>query len=547
MPGTASNNFSRSGPAARPSAKYRPAPAHAEIPVLLKLPMIESVSGGAVIASAAAKDRSVEHAEPSVGTAVDRPIQVALAASSSVSAPNPIDQTIVAAPPVVREAPQEKRSWWEHWSSGIVLFVLLLALLLAAMIAFNDSQNSQPSSLADDSIEQTKDKSNLAGSLADIEIPRVSLGSPVSNTNNSAADTASLALTPASSGAENKRPVSQVSVRTGNSVTNEPSDVQSESSNEQDSGVKVGGDVQLGLPTPLNDSSANVAPSESTSARNSLVLARPTEPTITNVASAAETKPSTQSTENDSILIPNDPAPSLLSLDNSSGTDFQSSHSQNQSLVPNEPTATAASNATADSLNSKSTSSANASPQTAEKLMASTKTPELETEQLAKMWLYFNEQRNSPVPSGVNRYQSSTLLTSQSPSPTQHSAASTISAPGGDSVSPVATQTNSNMNATTVGFQSSPAPPYVQSPNVQQPFMPPASVPSMTAGFQTQPSTAATPLTSPTTVQPPTHGTLSTMPYPGSTQPTPAGSGGAQFRTGISSGLIGSQGPSQIP
>lgn len=40
------------------------------------------------------------------------------------------------------------RTWWEHWSSGVVLILLVIALIAASVIAFNDSGAPDPDLLA---------------------------------------------------------------------------------------------------------------------------------------------------------------------------------------------------------------------------------------------------------------------------------------------------------------------------------------------------------------------------------------------------------------
>ena len=42
-----------------------------------------------------------------------------------------------------------ERSWWEHWSSGVVLILLIIALVAASIMAFNDRGGSSPGPLAD--------------------------------------------------------------------------------------------------------------------------------------------------------------------------------------------------------------------------------------------------------------------------------------------------------------------------------------------------------------------------------------------------------------
>ncbi|HBE72379.1 MAG TPA: hypothetical protein DDW52_29950 [Planctomycetaceae bacterium] len=60
------------------------------------------------------------------------------------------------------------KTWWEHWSSGIVLLLLVGALLFASAFAFNNSSSPDPDNLA------AADQNQLAiPSLGDIEIPEI--------------------------------------------------------------------------------------------------------------------------------------------------------------------------------------------------------------------------------------------------------------------------------------------------------------------------------------------------------------------------------------
>lgn len=60
------------------------------------------------------------------------------------------------------------KTWWEHWSSGIVLLLLVGALLFASAMAFNNTSSPDPDNLAGG------DHDELAiPSLGDIEIPEI--------------------------------------------------------------------------------------------------------------------------------------------------------------------------------------------------------------------------------------------------------------------------------------------------------------------------------------------------------------------------------------
>ena len=62
------------------------------------------------------------------------------------------------------------RTWWEHWSSGVVLILLIIALVTASIIALNDGGKAKPDSLA------SQAESSMVGEfdLSSITIPEIS-------------------------------------------------------------------------------------------------------------------------------------------------------------------------------------------------------------------------------------------------------------------------------------------------------------------------------------------------------------------------------------
>jgi hypothetical protein len=66
------------------------------------------------------------------------------------------------------------RSWWEHWSSGIVLIVLVIALIAASILAFNDATTAPDHPLADVTAEAKADLD-----VGDIPIPRIEIPASV--------------------------------------------------------------------------------------------------------------------------------------------------------------------------------------------------------------------------------------------------------------------------------------------------------------------------------------------------------------------------------
>lgn len=61
-----------------------------------------------------------------------------------------------------------EQSWWEHWSSGVVLIILIIALVTASILAFNDTPGGDPNLLA----EKPNPNTDVTSSnLDDISIP----------------------------------------------------------------------------------------------------------------------------------------------------------------------------------------------------------------------------------------------------------------------------------------------------------------------------------------------------------------------------------------
>ncbi|MFN3191676.1 MAG: hypothetical protein ACE361_14290 [Aureliella sp.] len=77
-------------------------------------------------------------------------------------APQLATQTIVSTPQTpatdslrpekdyaLHSATEGDATWWEHWSSGVVLILLIIALVTASIIAFNDTTETDPAMLAE--------------------------------------------------------------------------------------------------------------------------------------------------------------------------------------------------------------------------------------------------------------------------------------------------------------------------------------------------------------------------------------------------------------
>lgn len=161
MPGTASSPLhSRTSAKARPSAATRAANLIANTPVLFRLPAIQHLSAqagqSAIVASE--KGESTERSAP------QQPFSPKCRKRLSVRPSWPM--------PAVVTHPGPQRSWWEHWSSGIVLIVLLIALATASILVLRGS--GEPKYIAD--VDKTQSvSSNSLSTLSNIEVPHIRL------------------------------------------------------------------------------------------------------------------------------------------------------------------------------------------------------------------------------------------------------------------------------------------------------------------------------------------------------------------------------------
>ncbi len=131
------------------------------------------------------------------------PLVVSSTASSSDSLKTPAAKTHAQPAPVVSSF--DERSWWEHWSSGVVLILLVIALVAASIMALNDRGDTDPHVLADNEIEVISMDTQIATGTA--EFPTAS----VDNNNNAVPSIPSLAgshaappTSPIVSGSDNK-------------------------------------------------------------------------------------------------------------------------------------------------------------------------------------------------------------------------------------------------------------------------------------------------------------------------------------------------------
>lgn len=93
------------------------------------------------------------------------------ASGSPSTASTSVEEAPVPASVVVEAASESDRSWWDHWSSGVVLILLIIALITASIIAFNDRAESDPGLFVDQSGKQASADHGL--NLESIQVPDV--------------------------------------------------------------------------------------------------------------------------------------------------------------------------------------------------------------------------------------------------------------------------------------------------------------------------------------------------------------------------------------
>lgn len=178
MPRTASSQIqSRSTAKARPSANVRAGNLVANTPVLFRLPAIQT---------APAQDLAITFSEAAAALPTATLAAVALSTAQPAAMPAAPVSEVSPAP---QTAPQQ--TWWEHWSSGIVLIVLLIALATASILAWQGSNKGNSKLMAD-----TKKDANSQNELSNIEVPKIDstkldapkLELPASSKSNSYAD-----------------------------------------------------------------------------------------------------------------------------------------------------------------------------------------------------------------------------------------------------------------------------------------------------------------------------------------------------------------------
>ncbi len=142
-------------------------------PILLRLPMVQGpANDGAAISLPDLSETPIAAIAPAVLKPPAPPVE-----TREQAAPlSPTLESTTAAKTQAIQAP--RRTWWEHWSSGVVLILLIIALVTASIIALNDGSSNTPDQLAQDATENSLDEFDLSNvRVPDITLPPVGLTS----------------------------------------------------------------------------------------------------------------------------------------------------------------------------------------------------------------------------------------------------------------------------------------------------------------------------------------------------------------------------------
>ncbi len=125
----------------------------------------EQSAPASVAANVATNFASPPTESAQVSAAASVPLQASDNLASSASNTAPQSSAASSAAPT--------RTWWEHWSSGVVLILLVIALVTASIVALNDGSPSGNQPLASELETAAVDEFDLSG----ISIPDIGLGS----------------------------------------------------------------------------------------------------------------------------------------------------------------------------------------------------------------------------------------------------------------------------------------------------------------------------------------------------------------------------------
>lgn len=272
----------------RRSAKLRAPNVTESTPVLFRLPAIEQVLPVPL-------DADIDLPLPAFAESNAHAL-VATAPAAALSPPEPaVERASVPAPLIEKQeiaAALPERSWWEHWSSGVVLILLIIALIAASILAFNDAGGTDPDLLAkvgDDSSSQASDDGSQ------IHIP--SLPTIAEIAAQSAAHNAAQSQSPTEPQSTNSIPPTDLAQETVAAATPELQLSESEATANATSNAAGGLVLGNGEMESLVNSGAQPKPSTSATQTSAPVADVELLPALVNSTETTSTNPSSATLE----------------------------------------------------------------------------------------------------------------------------------------------------------------------------------------------------------------------------------------------------------
>jgi hypothetical protein len=311
-------------------------------------------------------------------------------------------------------APQaaQQRTWWEHWSSGIVLIVLLIALATASILAMQGSNKGNSKLMAD-----TKKDSDSQSDLSTIEVPKLELPNlkapklelPVSTSSNLSADELETSIFPnnildrksADDSDSSLIPNGPLSLTFDGPATTE---VKSNSTAEPEPHATAS------LQSPVVKQQEPLFKDDAFVPAKSSISAQPASNPQQRNAAKVE-KPSVRDSSNTSLLESNKPLTLELGTDSSSASNSVAESAELTNKSANSTSATLIGQSTADT---PATSSAIKLVPRDMQYARMTSTPEMDQAAYFALYRQF-AQTQTPAPSAKteNRYGTATTANSQ--------------------------------------------------------------------------------------------------------------------------------------
>lgn len=273
-------------------------------------------------------------------TSTTRSFSSAAASLSPLPALEPAAKPRPVVRPIPESAETDTRSWWEHWSSGIILMLLILALVTAGIMAIRDPERSRATNrpIADEPVETALPPSPISSNNENATNNKPALASTTATSSTPAASASlSPSLLPDPSTANNNSTSSRVPSFTLNPNPNAAGQNQGANASTNNPAMLAdkSGFVSSNTPSPGAAASQGSAfPNASRfAAGNTSGTPAISASTQLNPSGSGEFEATVPATENNNS---NTPAPSLSwPVEQDPATDAARSQHQSSVAVPN--------------------------------------------------------------------------------------------------------------------------------------------------------------------------------------------------------------------